>query len=171
MAAVSLAAVKTFLNITSTKNDDELLDTLERAEAIIASRVGPLSPVVVTDEVHSGPGPILLRRYPVISVASATSDSTAVTDLVLHGGVLYGSFYGYPRGVRVTYTVGRTAPLPVDLEAAVLELVHHLWTSQRGAATSVLADSGENDVQAGRGFLLPYRVQSLLEPYLLPSVA
>lgn len=174
MPAVSLALVKSHLNITSSTQDDELLDTVDRAEAVIGRRVGPLSPVTVTNEVHTGPGPLVLKRYPVVSVTSATNGGVAVTDLDLDvdAGVLYGSFHSRgARTIKVTYLAG-WSPLPADLEAAVLELTAHLWRSQRGSAPSPLdVQDGGGEAQVGSSYLLPYRVQALLEPHLLPTVA
>lgn len=172
MSVVQLDAAKTFLNITTTGNDTELQTMLDRAEAVLTRRVGPLAPVTVTDEVHTGPGPLVLRRYPTISVTSATSDGQAVDDLDLDAdtGQLFGTFTAAHRATTVTYQAGR-ATLPLDLEAAVLELTKHLWQSQRGSAPGLpLQGPGEADIDAPR-YLLPYRVQTLIEPYLLPVFA
>lgn len=178
MSVVSLSSAKAYLNITGDQQDGELIDTIDRAEAVLARRVGPLGPEVVTDEVHSGPGPILLRRWPVVSLTSATSDGNAVLDLELDtdAGVVYGTFSRLARNVRVSYVAGRGTPLPADLEAAVLELVKHLWESQRvsrpGASRPGFGGSDLNpEVEMGAHYLLPYRVQTLIEPYLLPTVA
>lgn len=172
MSVVTLASAKTFLNITTTTHDAELQAMLDRAESVLAKRVGPLAPVTVTDEVHTGPGPIVLRRFPVISVTSAASDGVAVTDLDADtaSGVVYGTFSRALRKVKVTYTAGR-ATLPLDLEAAVLELTRHLWESQRGNSLATVPGSlpGEDVQTPGGSYLLPYRVQSLIEPYLLPG--
>lgn len=178
MSAVSLLEVEAFLNDASSVNENELVDMLDRAEAIIAKRVGPLEPVPVTDEIHTGPGPILLRRFPVLSVSSATSSGVAVADLDADTdtGVLYGTFGCTRRAVKVSYVAGR-AELPQDLVEAVLELVKHLWESQRVPGTRAPGfqgyggDSANTNAPPGSGYLLPYRVQSLIEPYIIPAVA
>lgn len=179
MSAVPLTLVKQFLNLDNSTHDDELVDMVDRAEAVIARRVGPLEPVLVADEVHTGPAPIALDRWPIVSVTSATTDGAVVTDLDadLVTGVVYGTFGRAARGVRVTYVAGRAAPLPADLEAAVLELVRHLWESQRVAGATrpgfqgYGGGTGDAEPPPGMGYLLPYRVQSLLEPYMIPGVA
>jgi hypothetical protein len=173
VSAVPLTLVKQFLNITSSNQDDELIDMIDRAEGVIARRIGPLEPTVVTDEVHTGPSPIALDRWPVVSVTSATTDGITVVDLDadLASGVVYGTFSRAHRGVRVTYMAGRSTPLPIDIEAAVLELTAHLWQSQRGSAPSPLDVQDGDEAQIGSSFLLPYRVQALLEPHMLPTVA
>lgn len=173
MSALLLSDVKEFLNKTDSGDDAEVQAMVDRAEAIIAARVGPLTEVTVTDEVHTGPGPLVLKRWPVISVSSATSDGAAVTDLDLDEGpgVVYGSFGSTRRGISVSYVAGRTS-LPVDLEAAVLELVRHLWVTQRVPGTR-LRGSGEPDERTLQGvstYLLPYRVQTLIEPHLKPTL-
>lgn len=178
MSAVSLTDAKEFLPfVTDDSQDDEVQDMLDRAEAILAKRVGPLQPVVVTDEVHTGPGPIVLKRFPVASFTSATSSDVAVsdTDADLDAGVVYGTFGSIRRAVKVSYVAGR-ASLPADLQLAVLELTQHLMQSQKVPGTSrgfqgFGGGSGDTDAPSGAGYLLPYRVQSLIEPYLLPTVA
>lgn len=175
MSAVSLDDVKTFLNITDTASEDELIAMLDRAEAILAARVGPLEPTTVTGEVHTGPGPLVLKRYPVISVESVGSYyGDPVTDFQVDAdsGVVYGYFSCTFRGTTVTYTAGRKY-LSADLQEAVLELVKHLWTTQRVPGTR-LRSSGEPDERTLQGisnYLLPYRVQTLIQPYLLPRLA
>lgn len=184
MPAVSLTDVKVFLNITRPDDDDELMAMIDRAEAILVARVGPLDPVTVVEKHHGGLNPIVLRRPPVISVTSVVANgitTLAGFDLDSEAGLLYSEFgYGYegfPRSVEVTYTAGRPAPLPADLEAAVLELVKHLWDSQRvpGASRPGFqgfgGGTGESAAVGGAGYLLPYRVQSLIEPYLRPGIA
>ena len=174
MSVVLLSDAKEFLNMTGTTDDAELQAMLDRTEAVLAARVGPLGTVTVTGEVHTGPGPLVLRQWPVLSVESATSDGTAVTDLDLDTdtGVLYGSFGCSRRGVKVAYTAGRSL-LPADLEAAVLELLRHLWMSQRVPGTRRGFSTGDPDERTLAGvtsYLLPYRVQTLIEPHLLPPV-
>lgn len=168
MTAVGLSTVKQFLNMSSGVDEDELLDTIDRAEAALSARVGPLTPITVVNEVHTATGPIVLRKRPVIAVTAVTSAGYAVTDTEFdtEAGILYGTFYDNYRGTRVSYTAGYPAPLPADLEHALLELTGHLWKSQRGASSTPLNPSEE--APSGTGYLLPYRVQSLIEPYLMP---
>jgi hypothetical protein len=169
MSAVPLPDAKAFLNITDTTHDAEVQDMVDRAESHLAKHIGPLSLVTVPDEVHTGPGPLLLKRRPVVSVTSATSDGVTVTDTDLDTdtGVLYGTFTNAFRKVKVTYTAGRAA-LDADLEAAVLEFVRHLWQTQLGNAPSAMSlqDPDERTLQGVSSYLLPYRVQTLIEPHL-----
>lgn len=183
MSAVSLDDLKTFLSTglggngigNSNSNDDELLAMLDRAEAIIATRVGPLEPTEIAGELHTGPGPLLLKHWPLISLGTVTTGGATVADqyLDVDGGLLYGTFSPVSRATTVSYTAGREW-LPADLQAAVLELVRHLWLTQRVPGTRRGFSAGEPDertVQGISNYLLPYRVQTLIEPYLLPRLA
>jgi hypothetical protein len=177
---VSLDDVKTFLSpgvgsVIDSANDDELIAMLDRAEAIIAARVGPLEPTVVTGEVHTGPGPLVLKQWPVVSVESVSSFyGGPVTDFQadLDAGVVYGYFSCTFRDTTVTYTAGREYLTP-DLQAAVLELVKHLWSTQRVPGSRPYNPGGpdERTLAGVSTYLLPYRVQTLIEPYLLPRLA
>lgn len=173
MSVVSLADAKEFLEISDSEDDDELVLMLDRAVAVLAARVGPLEPVTVTEK-HTGPGPIVLKQWPVLSLTSATADGATVTDADLDedAGVVYGTFGYTRRGVSVTYQAGRY-PLPADLEAAVLELLKHLWSSQRvpGTRRAFSGDPDERTLQGVSTYLLPYRVQTLIEPHLVPRLA
>ncbi len=171
MPAVSFPLVKSFLNIGTSKQDDELLDTVDRDEAILARRIGPLSPMTVVDEAHTGPWPLILRHRPVIAVTSVISGGLPLSGFTLdvEAGIVYGATPYFSGTALVTYTAGRSL-LPLDLEAAVLELTKHLWTSQRPAGAQAPPGSPSGDEGQPTGaFLLPYRVQSLIEPYLRPS--
>ena len=170
----TLTDLKAELNITSTSDDTELDDTLDRAVAILEKRVGPLTSTIVTDEIHTGPGPIVLNKTPVQSVTAATSSAVAVSDLDLDAasGLLYGSFGRAPRGVKVTYVAGYD-DVPEDLALAVLEMARHLWKTQRGGGSLRPAFPGEaeSDAPPTAGYLLPYRVESLIEPYRMRVMA
>jgi hypothetical protein len=121
---------------------------------------------------------LLLHQPPALEVTEV-SENGAVVDpagysLSAGGGVLTRTS-GYSRSawvdgfgnVSVTYTAGRTY-IPADLRQAVLELVRHLWTTQRGQQGR--SRSGD-DYTPGQGFSLPNRVIELLAPYELPGLA
>lgn len=174
MSVVSLLDAKAFLGVKDTEDDGELAVMLDRAVAILAARVGPLEPVMVTEK-HTGPGPLVLKKWPVLSVISASTGYGEVADLDLDedAGVLYGTFPSrIQRDITVTYEAGRY-PLPADLEAAVLELLDHLWKSQRvpGTRRAFSGDPDERTLQGVSTYLLPYRVQTMIEPYLVPRLA
>lgn len=183
MSTVTLAAAQLFLNKSADPTETELQSFIDRAEAILAVRIGPLAATTVTDEWHAGgTSTLVLRKWPVISLTSATyADGTALTldDLTVDGdtGIVYwgygtaGVFSSYgSRSVKITYSAGR-ASLAADLQEAVLELVKHLYESQRGGGRTFNTNPDGALEPVPSSFLLPYRVQSLIEPYLIPAIA
>ena len=176
MPAITLAEAKTHLNITATTYDTELADFIASAEAVIAKRCGPLGLVAASARVQGGGSGLVL---PVALVATLTSvtpvGGTALTLADLHldtaaGVVTYnlGGSFG-ARSYDVEYQSGR-ATVPADLMLAVKELVKHLWsTTQRGGSGA--RKPGSDAPSSSATFLLPYAVQSLIEPHLQPSFA
>ena len=73
-----------------------------------------------------------------------------------NGYVAYDWVAGF-ENIDVTYVAGRSS-IPAGLVHAVLELVRHLWTTQRGSVRR----RGTDDYQPGAGFSLPYRVREML---------
>lgn len=176
MSAVLLSEAKTHLQITSDRHDAELQDFIDAAETRLAHEVGPLAPVEVVER-HTGPGPLILRQIPVVEVSGVTEQDIAVDaadlDADLNTGILYrtGSFSTYPRGTVVTYTAGYET-LPADLRQGVLELIRHLWDTQRGsgpggARANLLNPDGDPTTAAGlAAYTLPNRVKELIAPYV-----
>jgi len=145
--------------------DTDLLDTIAAAEGVIAARCGPLVPTAVTATVRAIAGSAAtVQVFPVISLTSATSSTGEVADLsrvtLSEAGVLTGLGQGT---WTVVYEAGRVT-CPPDLKQACLELVKHLWAIRRGAGSQRTPDT------PGAAHLLPYRVQTLIEPYLLPGI-
>lgn len=168
MSAVLLADAKAHLNITITTYDTELQTFIDAAEAIIAKRVGPLASTPISARV-SGGSVLLLPVIPALSLTSVTPvGGTALTvgDLSLDGtvGIVTMTGRGFAStSYDVVYQAGRST-LPADLRMAVLELVRHLWESQRSPTrhpASTMADAPTS----APGYLLPYRVQELIAPH------
>lgn len=169
MATVDLAAVKAHLNITGPDDDTELETFLNAALAMVTTVVGPLSGsatgrcVSVFDMLAGSVMP--LPTMPVQSVETITGiwDPTPLTvsDYTLDSAT--GLMYGVPPGVYVVdYTAG-WATLPDDLALGILELVRHLWLSQRGGG--VRTGLGQPDVASPMSYAIPNRVLELLAPY------
>lgn len=177
MPAVTLAEVKAHLNIASTSNDDELGIFMERAEAAVAARCGPLVATSRTSRVRGGYSALALPSIPVLSLTSITpvgASALTVGDyFVTTGGVveptLGGSFGS--RWYDVEYLAGHADiadDLPSDLRLAVLEMVRHLWDTQRAGGSrrvgSAASDTTANTIP-GAAYLFPHRVEQLLAPY------
>jgi len=174
-----LSQVKSHLNIveSSVVDDDELRAFILAATGLIEGVVGPLSRRTVTAETHNGGRTtVLLKQAPIISITSCLENGSALdsTSYSLDGesGVLtrtsgYTAYtwggdvdYSNFNNISVTYVAGRSV-IPADLAHAVLELVRHLWTTQRGSVRR----SGTDDYLPGSGFSMPNRVREMLNRY------
>jgi hypothetical protein len=178
--AVGLIEVKEHLNIPDANHNDdgELLRFMLAATRAIEQRVGPLTRRSVTESHNGGRHAIVLRHSPVIEVTSASENGEAVPSggytISPASGVLTRTS-GYSRAtwvdgfnnVTVAYVAGRTS-IPADLRQAVLELVRHLWSTQRGSMAG--RRTGEEFV-SGQGYTLPNRVLELIGPYEMPGMA
>ena len=178
---VSLDDAKAHLQMRTDVNDAELQRFIWAADAAVAQKVGPLAPVTVTERTHGGGTSIVLRQWPVRALTSVTYwDGSTVDvsnlDLDTDAGVLYwqwgtsGYFTAGTRNVTVTYTAGWDQA-PADLEQAVLELVRHLWETQRGNNTPARPGFTDEPAVPGAFSSWPVRVQELLAPYIVPRVA
>lgn len=181
---LTLAEAKQGLNITRTDSDDELAGWLVAATELVESVVGPLTARSVT-EVHpaSEGAAIYLRQTPVISVESIERrwDSSPLwlpADVEvepLSGRLTVNAFYegsgawaGWG-GVRVTYTAGR-AQVPESIRKAIIIVLDHLWTTQRGWQSGAPGLRGQLPAAEGgapipAGYALPNRAEQLIEPW------
>lgn len=192
MGLVALADVHDHLNIPAadTTHDVELQGFIDAVSSLIVYSTGPMSPLVITGEVHheaAGRDRIVLYETPVISVqqvveyvgpqarpltsqplGSASFDNYGYDLPDLASGVVYrrigsgllGTFFGY---VTVSYTAGYQA-LPADVRLAVLEDIRGLYqVTQQGGRPAFGQNTGAGEEPAGVSptHLFP-RVQQLL---------
>ena len=170
MSVLSLPLAKTHLNITREVNDSELQAIIDGAEAIIANYVGPLavggsSTVRVTGATRT----LILPTSPigaVTAIATPTGTTVDLTTVTVNqaAGLVYfnDDISAFCNDVYdVTFTSG-WATVPADLMLAIKEMVRHLWATQRGGGTRANSPSQPD---AAPGYLLPYRVEQLVEPY------
>jgi len=184
-ALVDLTTVKTHLNITTTTNDTELTSMIDRATPIIEKIVGPVIQRIITDEQHEPTGATLaLIERPVVSITTCTEfvgkvayTITIITDPTTSGtytatldsdkGVLTRWATSSPREwagfVWVTYVAGRDS-VPSNVEYATLELIRHMWDTQRGGVSQRPGFDAEGDVTPILGYLVPNRVIEGLLP-------
>lgn len=166
MSVLALTDAKRHLNISSDQHDYELQDFIDSAERTLAHWVGPLEPTPVTQQVTvpDGRGTAYLSVTPVVSLTSVTRGGTTVDVTSLLADAGEGIVTLSPGAYTVGYVAGHD-PLPADLLQAVKELLRHLWTTQRGSG--VRPGQGQTEQQQpGAGYLLPYRVQELISPYV-----
>lgn len=185
MSVVTLQQAKDHLNITVATYDTELQVFIDSAEAIIATRVGPLAPATLTERRMAINGVIALTTLPVISITTLQPvGSTGTIDpslLYLDGDAGFLSWGTWPYsgglvgGFNITYSAGRTAgQVPAGLLLAIKEFVRSLWdASQRGPTRrpgSRQSESAANTLP-GAGYKLPFDVERLIAPYEQPGIA
>lgn len=176
---VSLDDAKQHLNITVSTTDDELSAFVVRAQSAVEARVGPLTPNTYTRRLGrdlTSVNALVLPVTPVISLTSVTSViglNVATTNLTVStSGVVTGIYgWSFAGAYDVVWVAGR-ASIPGDLYLAVLEMLRHLWSTQRGGASRAnrVGDSLANTVPES-AYSWPFRVQQLLAPYEQPGFA
>lgn len=175
---ISLVDAKAHLNITGNDSDDELVRTIDVASASGEAWTGRVFGRRTCVDVLSGSGSYLaLKSCPVLSVASVTENGAVVpadgwTLTSPEGGVLtrvngwtarpWASGAG---NVTVIYQAGYVVQPPTDVQGA-LEMVRHLWQSQRGSIRA----RGTTDPGMLATFSVPLRVQELWNSNLMGSV-
>jgi len=168
---VRLDELKTHLNITSARDDAELMLTLGAATDAVEGLVGPVLHRVIVETVSpTWWGRVVLRHGPVVEVTSFTTDETPgeyVADL--ETGIL--SDLTTLSDSVVTYVAGRTV-VPDAIRLATLIIAGHLWNLQRGSSSPSTGLQGDDDLQVenGLGYAIPARALDLLAPYKLPPV-
>lgn len=164
MSVVLLEDVKTFLNVPDSGRNADLQSLIDAAEAIIVKRIGFLGETDYEDRVRGGHA-LSFPRNPILTITSITGKSgTAVSlaDIFINKGAGVveldsGESFTEP-WYDAVYSIGY-ATTPDHLTLAVKELVKHLFKSQRGPNQP---RTGGDEVPTA-GYLLPYRVQSLLD--------
>lgn len=170
---LGLDQVKAHLNMDPARTDDdtELRAVIDAATVVVEDIVGPVVARSFT-EVHD-PGPLLaLWQAPVIALTSmvpvltgGTGYQPAEVDLDAETGIvrrLDGGRFAGP--LRVTYTAGRRV-VPANITQGGLEIIRHMWDTQRGHAAARPGLGDEELVPTGAGWTVPRRVIELLAPH------
>ena len=190
---VTLQQAKDFLNITSTSSDSELSFFVSAASQMWANRGGPVGSQTF-DEWYDGGEPfIVVRSTPLISVElvtvslgaftytlqehatgtsgyawSYTVDKRTGTFIRRSAGVAIPFENGY-RNVHIQYTSGY-GTVPDDVQLAVLLLIKHMWTTQRGIGKRPAMGGAEDDVRSAT-YVWPNKVEEILANYKIPGIA
>lgn len=182
---VSLADIKTYLNITSTTSDEELRQFILEASDIAERLTGRQLRRKTLTETYNGSdavspyrGKMALRllKIPVISITSVVENGLtldpSVYTLSPDSGILYrgSTLWRQPwlpgeQNITVTYVAGD--PTNVTAHKLVKELTRHLWRTQRGA--SPMSMGGDEPIP-GANNVLTYRVQELANLISIPNV-
>lgn len=182
---LSLAEAKAKLNLQATTDDDEVATYLEVA-CDLAQQVADtqFARTTVVDTLSGrGEVSISLSRRPVVSVTTVTENGTALTSGTgyttdLRWGRLFrqaGTYTDYcwavgRRNIAVTYVAGY-ATIPTQVRNATLDLLAHLWETQRGPATSGRPSDADIYQVPGTSWYIPNRVRDVLMDYRPPLVA
>lgn len=193
-SVVTLQQAKDFLNITNTTSDAELPFYTSAATAMWANRGGPVGePGAPLDEWYDGGRPtIVVRTRPIVTV-TLVEESWGSTKYTLtetatgSGGTAFaytvdkatGTFVRRAAGIAVPFAVGERnvhiqytpgyATVPEDIQLAVLLLLKHMWTTQRGIGKRPGLGGEEGTMK--ESFAWPDRVEEILAGYVVPGVA
>lgn len=178
----TLDAVKRELGIATTADDVRLLGYIDRASAIIADYLGRViarETVVETLRIQPAADVIVLRRWPVVSIASVVEDGATLlaTEFERDESRLYrlqdDERARWPAvKIVVSYIAGYDLPtgVPAPIERAALQLVTSMQAA-RGRDPALRSESVEGigsqswlDPRNGGG-PLPDGVVALVNPY------
>jgi hypothetical protein len=181
VAALTLPEVKTHLDIDLTveTHNVELEDFIARAEGAVETRCGPLLSEDVTARVRGSRPMLSVSDTPILELTSVTpvgGSALTLADLVVErpraGVIEYqsGARFG-SRWYVVVYKCGwaaTAAALPADLKAGTLELLRHMWDTQRATSGGRIGSGDESAANTlpGSAYLLPFRVEQLLAPFM-----
>lgn len=178
---LTLADLKTHVNITSSVHDLELQAFADSVDALVESQIGVVINRSVSEVVDLTGYAIEVHSVPIVSITSLVllADGTsaydvsqlyvrnAVAGLIKRkdgGCIATGSGSPY----TITYTAGRGASVPSTINLAARIIAAHLWETQRGPASRPTLGGDELSTPAGLGFAVPNRAAELLRAYALP---
>lgn len=189
MGIVSLDEVKQHLNITTSDQDEELRRFMDAATDLAENYVGQvLGRRTFSSELYDGNTEALRLRNPkAISIVSVYEngmllnsgqyalDPTGQRLYRVGSGTLYATnSYGFWTGgmnnISVTYVAGWVNP-PAAAKQGVLEIIRHLWQTQRGAMNVMTRNQSGDDFYTASTYSLPRRAMELLDPLSLPGMA
>ena len=188
---VSLDDAKYHLNIPSTdvSQDAELSRMIDAAADLCEQYVGVvLGRRTYTNELYDGNAEFIRLQNPkAISITSVYEnnallnsgqyalDPTGQRLFRVGSGTLYATnSYGYWSGgmqnIKVTYVAGYVNP-PAAAKQGVLEVIRHLWTTQRGSMSVMGRNLAGDETYSTPTYSLPRRAMELLDPTSLPGLA
>ena len=191
LGIVGLAEVKAHLNIPSTltTDDEELRRFIDAGSDLAEGYVGQvLGRRTFTDELYDGGTEFVRIRNPkAISITSVYENDSLVSSNAYNldytgqrlyrigSGTLYATnSYGYWTGgfnnIKITYVAGYVNP-PMAAKQGVLEIIRHLWTTQRGAMNVMGRAQSGDELYSTPTYSLPRRAMELLDPTSFPGMA
>ena len=179
-----------FLNIpTASANENEVRRFIDASTDLAETYVGQvLGRRTYSNELYDGGTEFIRIRNPkAISITSVTENGLAIpaSNYVLDytgqrlyrigSGTLYATnSYGYwtqgMNNVSITYVAGYVNP-PMSAKQGVLEIIRHLWQTQRGAINVMSRTQSGDELYSTPTYSLPRRAMELLDPTSFPGLA
>ena len=179
-----------FLNIpAASANENEVRRFIDASTDLAETYVGQvLGRRTFTNELYDGGTEFIRIRNPkAISITSVyengalVSSSNYVLDYTgqrlyrIGSGTLYATnSYGYwtagMNNVQITYVAGYVNP-PMSAKQGVLEIIRHLWQTQRGAINVMSRTQSGDELYSTPTYSLPRRAMELLDPTSFPGLA
>jgi hypothetical protein len=191
LGIIALDEVKAHLNIPSTNTDldEELRRFIDAATDLCENYVGcVLGRQTFTNEYYDGNTDIIRLRNPrALSITSVYENGTLISSdnysldptgqrisRITTGSISGPNYFGIwapgANSIKVSYVSGFINPPPAAKQG-VLEVVRHLWQTQRGAANVLTRNQTGDDFYSGSTYSLPRRAMELLDPLSLPGMA
>jgi len=190
LPVVGYDTVLTHLNIpTASANEEEIRRFIDAAQDLAENYVGAvLGRRSITETYDGNTDHLRLRSPRAISITSVVENGitlgTNEYKLDDTGQRLYRltassltassySAYGYwatgTDTVTVSYVAGFTVT-PYAVQQGVLEIIRHLWQTQRGAVNVMSRTGTGDDFYPASTYSLPRRAMELLDPASLPGI-
>ena len=191
LSIVGLDEVKSHLNIPSTNTDldEELRRFVDAASDLAENYVGcVLGRQTFTDEYYDGNVDIIRLRNPrALSITSVYENGTLLSSdnysldptgqrisRITTGSISGPNYFGIwspgANSIKISYISGFINP-PAAAKQGVLEIIRHLWQTQRGAMSVISRNQTGDDFYPGSTYSLPRRCMELLDQMSLPGVA
>jgi hypothetical protein len=191
LPVVSYDMALSHLNIPAASADeDEIRRFIDAAQDLAENYVGAVLGRRTIVETYDGQTDVLRLRSPrAISITTVvesgvTLDSSQyklddtgqrlyrLTTSTISASSSFGA-YGYwasgVNAVTVTYIAGFTVTPPA-VQQGVLEILRHLWSTQRGAVNIMNRNGSGDEFYSTPTYSLPRRAMELLDPASLPGV-
>ena len=192
LPVISYDMALSHLNIpAASANEEELRRFIDAAQDLAENYVGAVLGRRTLIEVYDGQTDVLRLRSPrAISITTVvesgvTLDSSQyqldptgqrlyrLTTSTISASSSFGA-YGYwasgVNAVTVTYVAGFTVTPPA-VQQGVLEILRHLWSTQRGAVNVMGRGVSGDEFYSTPTYSLPRRAMELLDPASLPGIA
>lgn len=190
ISIVALDEVKSHLNIKESDAvmDEEIRRFIDAATDLAENYVGcVLGRQTFTDELYDGNTDIIRLRNPrAMQITSVYESGHLLTpenysldptgqriSRITTGSIAGPNYFGIwapgANNIKISYISGFINP-PPSAKQGVLELVRHLWQTQRGAMNVLTRNQSGDDFYPSSTYSLPRRCMELLDPISLPGI-